>query len=173
MRPLLLDIEKGRSSRVLPPLLELPKFSQKGTGPRRQSHPLPKTVPLASWCGVRDLGPTYLPSRPAGLSEVQAEKSSGEGQDRVRGGDKISNLASKQNKFKETKLLFVQQLLLTNSRQGAFNHSGWPSKKLGITGAWPPSGQCTELRKVSLHDTGEGQVLHLPYMPWALTSHPP
>lgn len=31
----------------------------------------------------------------------------------------------------------------------------WPSKKLGKAGQWLPSGQCMELRKVSLQDTGE------------------
>lgn len=35
--------------------------------------------------------------------------------------------------------------------------TSWPSKKLGNAGVWPPSGQCMELRKVSLHDTGERQ----------------
>lgn len=83
---------------------------QKGLGPRKALQPQEavtstKTALPASQCGVRDVGPTCLPSRPAGLSEVWAGKNSREEQDRGQGGDKkiFSNLASKQSKFKETK----------------------------------------------------------------------
>lgn len=86
------------------------RIDQKGLGPRKALQPQEavtstKTALPASQCGVRDVGPTCLPSRPAGLSEVWAGKNSREEQDRGQGGDKkiFSNLASKQSKFKETK----------------------------------------------------------------------
>lgn len=37
---------------------------------------------------------------------------------------------------------------------------GWPNKKLGKARAWLPSGQCVELRKVSLQDAGENSRAH-------------
>lgn len=37
---------------------------------------------------------------------------------------------------------------------------GWPNKKLGKARAWLPSGQCMELRKVSLQDAGENSRAH-------------
>lgn len=87
------------------PFESCPRFRSKGTGAQEAviSTIQDSACCILMCCQVCD-GATYLPSRPAGLSEVQAENSR-EDQGRIGGGDKkpFSNLASKQNKFKETK----------------------------------------------------------------------
>lgn len=124
-------IEKGRSPRLLPPLLELPKVRVNGGGPGRQSHPLPKTVPPASWCGVRDVGPLYLPSRPAG-SEVQAEKSSRE--DQGAGRRQSLQLGIKTEQVQRNKAL-----ICTAAAPGQLTTGGLPPR-VGLVKSWGTQG---------------------------------
>lgn len=119
--------EKGRALRVLPSLLELPKIGVKrGWGPerlchpRRQSHPLPKTVPPASWCVVRDVGHTSLP----GLRDCRRSRLRTPGKTKTGRGNKTrkSSPTWHQNRASSKK----QNLDL-------YSRYSWPAPSRGLT----------------------------------------
>lgn len=141
-------VEKGRSHKAASSSRAAQGSDKKGMGPRKALQPQEAVIPAIETAVSGEVWPTCLPSRPAGLSEVRLARTPGK--TRTRGGDiVISNLASKQSKFKENLDLYSSCCPWPTPTQG------WPNKKLGRARAWPPSGQCTELRKVSLQDTRE------------------
>ena len=89
--------------------------------------------------------------RGPGCEELQARPRQGEGR------DKRMTPSWRQNRASSKK----QNLDLYSSCSWPAHDSGpsptqrWPSKKLGKAGQRLPSGQCMELRKVSLQDTGD------------------
>lgn len=129
---------------------------QKGMGPRKALQPQEAVMPAiktalpVSRCSGREVWPTCLPSRPAGLSEVRLGRTPGKTRTEVREEIK-SSPTWHQNRASSKK----QNLDLYSSCPWPTPTQGRPNKKLGRARAWPPSGQCTELRKVSLQDTRE------------------
>lgn len=116
---------------------------------------------LQTWhqeCGAPD-----LPSRPAGLSEVRAGTNG-----KTRTGcwewrQKSSPTWHQNRASSKNKTLICTAVAPASSQQ-------MPNKKLGRAGTWPPSGQCTELRKASLQDTE--QLPHGPAALWRLLHWP-
>lgn len=143
-------------------------------GPRRQSHPLPQTVPPAS-CVSGTWGPhTSLPGprdcQRSRLRRAPEKARTGSGEETK------SSPTWHQNRTSSKK----QSLLYSSCSWPAYDRRPSPTRaglvKSWETRAWPPSGQCTELRKVSLHDTGERRAAagcSRTRPPPALTSHPP
>lgn len=145
--------EKGRALRVLPSLLKLPKiWVKRGWGlerlcyPRRQLHPLPKTAPPVSWCGVRDGGHTSLP----GLRDCQRSRLRIRGRPRQGEGTRQENLLQlgiKTEQVQRNKTLICTAGTPGQLPTGDSPTKGWPSKKLGKARAWRPSGQSQNSEK--------------------------
>lgn len=107
----------------------------------------------------QEVGQTCLPSRPAGLSRGPGLRTLGK--TRTGGERRRENLqlGKKTANSKKQNLDLYSSCSWPAHDSGLPPTQGWPNKKVGKAGCMPPSGQYTELRKVS---TGYGSGPPLP-----------